>query len=472
MENQELKRQIENIRNLTAEGKIEDAVNALRNLSITIKDSATKDEIISISAKFKRLERSIRDQMVSVSDINLKQNQLTGQVLSLLSSLEKGYQTVATQTSVDSARPSSNQDPNTSFLKWLLPIAALLLLGGVGYYFFANPSPTTPVDNCADKLVEAQKAYIDENYKAAQRILENLPTTCRAKEEAQNLQQKLETKTTEPPPPIVVDDEDEKDEKQRERCNNIYKDAVLAYQNKDYAKAKSELLKIQQNCEANSQVNALLTKVEAAIAAAKETPVEESRELARFLLKFDKAYFIHSVEKGTSQLIANNPISYGQDWKVKKLKSFLFHVKRDAWKDFHWQVNTSRKEAHFIRNGTFGTMGGDKSKEKITVTPYPNGENPTRFQLFFDNFYMVHAPPSTTQVTAEGKVLQYGNLWEMKKISSNIYHMKSKAWKSNLFWKVDLATKKVEMFRGVSDFGKANAKANEYVKVDVEVIYK
>ena len=54
MENQELKRQIEHIRNLTAEGKIETAVSALRNLSATIKDSATKDEIISISSKFNR----------------------------------------------------------------------------------------------------------------------------------------------------------------------------------------------------------------------------------------------------------------------------------------------------------------------------------------------------------------------------------------------------------------------------------
>ena len=91
--------------------------------------------------------------------------------------------------------------------------------------------------------------------------------------------------------------------------------------------------------------------------------------------------------------------------------------------------------------------------------------------LFFDDFYLVHAPPSTTQVTAEGNVLQYGNLWNIKKINSNIYHLKSNAWKSNLFWIVDLSTKRVEMFRGISAFGKADAKANEFVKANVEVVY-
>ncbi|MEM1324396.1 MAG: hypothetical protein AAGI23_00500 [Bacteroidota bacterium] len=488
MENQALRQQIEHIRHLMAEGKIEAAVTALRTLSATLKDSATKDEIISISSRFKRLERSIRDQMVSVSDINIKQNQLTGQMLSLLSSLEKGYATVAQQTNLSTTSTTIPEKKKSSPLKWMIPLLAVLVLGGLGYYFFRSSGDVVvPVDECAADIQTARVAYREGDYEKAERVLETLSAACQAKEAAITLSKKLANRTTTPDtqtetPPAsatetddATDEETETDNEADEKakvCARYYKSALEAYREKKYREARLDLLEARENCSDNTRVNTLMNRVEMAINAQNATSPNDNRPIARFFLRFDKAYLVHSVTNNSTQVTAHNPLTYGEDWQVKKLKNYLFHIKQKQWNGFFWAVNTSRKEVYLVRDGQFGSLGGTQNKRNIKVEPYPNGSNPTRFQLFFDNFYIVHAPPSTTQVTADGLVLQRENNWDIKKLGNQLYHFKNKAWKTNLFWKVDLKEEQVSMFRGTSSFENANATSNEKVATKVEVVYR
>ncbi len=74
----------------------------------------------------------------------------------------------------------------------------------------------------------------------------------------------------------------------------------------------------------------------------------------RFLLKFNKSYLVFVPSSKTLQVIAGgNVLSYGSDWKTCKLKPYLYQLKQNVWKGFHWQVNTSRKIVERISGGQF-----------------------------------------------------------------------------------------------------------------------
>jgi hypothetical protein len=90
-------------------------------------------------------------------------------------------------------------------------------------------------------------------------------------------------------------------------------------------------------------------------------PVGGSNTVApnRFFLRFKAAYLVYVPATKVLQITTvGNVLSYGQDWKVKKLKSYLYHLKQKFWKGFYWKVNTSRKQAFRVNGGTFGTFGG------------------------------------------------------------------------------------------------------------------
>lgn len=90
----------------------------------------------------------------------------------------------------------------------------------------------------------------------------------------------------------------------------------------------------------------------------------------RFSLRFHDAYLVHQVGRSGLQIAAQgNVLSYGGDWQVRKLKPYLYHVKQNVWKGFHWQINTSRKEAYRVKGGQFGQMGGNKTKLNMAIDP-------------------------------------------------------------------------------------------------------
>ncbi|HOX64770.1 MAG TPA: hypothetical protein PLB79_03065, partial [Thermotogota bacterium] len=56
------------------------------------------------------------------------------------------------------------------------------------------------------------------------------------------------------------------------------------------------------------------------------------------------------------------------DWNKAQVYPYLFHIRLATWKDFYWQVNTSRKELVEVTNGSFGKIsGGTSTKIPIVV---------------------------------------------------------------------------------------------------------
>lgn len=490
MDHATLKQQIGHIRNLMANGRVEEAIEELRILSKTIRDSATKDEIISISSKFNRLEHDLRNQVISANDLSLKQNQLTNQVLSLLSDLEASYERVmGTKPGLTTGR---NQTSTTKGERpaWLIPVAIGLVLALVlGGWWVLWDKYEEATGTCTELIDQVRTAYFADDYITASSLLDDLPSECRNEQFAQ-LKTKVEeavareTKATGDSTPLgpgdtpttpvtegnddttpATSEEENGEAEKKQWCNARYLEAATYFKDKNYAAAKSAVKAFTDRCGKNERLERILKYIEGET----NPPPAESRAVKSFMLHFPKAYLVSS--GSTTQLIAGNPISYGQDWEVKKLKSFLYHVKHTNWKDFFWQVNTSREVVNLVREGTFGRMGGVQTKERMSVVSYPNKETPSRFQLYFDDCYLIHSPPSTLQVMGAGKVLQREDAWNVRKISSTEYHLKNKAWRTNLFWKVDLAGKKASKFRGTSKFGESGAESAERLDAVVEVRY-
>ncbi|MCJ7612104.1 MAG: hypothetical protein MUP19_07565, partial [Candidatus Aminicenantes bacterium] len=123
------------------------------------------------------------------------------------------------------------------------------------------------------------------------------------------------------------------------------------------------------------------------------------REIAqpdRFTLNFKGAYLVFDPQSGTLQIAAEgNVLSYGGDWEVRKIHSYLYHMRLRTWQAFFWQVNTSRKEVFQVRCGTFGSvMGGTSSREPFRVDTVggAGASEPKQFFIRFVKSHMVYAP--------------------------------------------------------------------------------
>lgn len=175
------------------------------------------------------------------------------------------------------------------------------------------------------------------------------------------------------------------------------------------------------------------------------TVFSNTAQPSRFTLNFDDAYLIFMPGSLSMQIIAeNNVLSYGEDWEIKQLKPYLFHLRLRSWQGFYWQLNTSRKEVYRVRNNQFGTLGGDQNKLPITVTS--SGSN---FKLLFSNAYLVYVPNSgTLQIAAEGNVLSYGSNWTAIQKKPYLYHLKKNSWQG-FFWQVNTSRKELYMIRGI-----------------------
>jgi len=75
----------------------------------------------------------------------------------------------------------------------------------------------------------------------------------------------------------------------------------------------------------------------------------------RFLLKFvpkSNAYLIYEPSTGTLQIAAESyALSYGGDWTVTQIQSYLYHLSQDNWASFYWKVDTNAEEAWRVKGG-------------------------------------------------------------------------------------------------------------------------
>lgn len=101
-------------------------------------------------------------------------------------------------------------------------------------------------------------------------------------------------------------------------------------------------------------------------------PVGSPGNPTRFKLLFDDAYLVYQVDRPNLQISAQGTVlSYGNDWQVRQLKPYLFHLKHNTWKHFFWKVNTSRKEVSHVKDGQFGRIGGQSTKIDVIVNTVP-----------------------------------------------------------------------------------------------------
>ena len=168
----------------------------------------------------------------------------------------------------------------------------------------------------------------------------------------------------------------------------------------------------------------------------------------QFFLDFEDAYMVFQPSSNSIQIITEGMVlSYGGDWDKNQLRPYLYHIKQNVWKDFYWQVNTSRKEVYRIRGSEFGEIGGTRQKLDVIVEVVGGSDTtpPDRFLLKFKRASLVYVPASQTmQISAEGNVLYYGADWDKCQLTPNIYHLKQNIWKG-FYWEID--TFKKEAFK-------------------------
>jgi len=175
----------------------------------------------------------------------------------------------------------------------------------------------------------------------------------------------------------------------------------------------------------------------------------------RFQVQFpDMALVFGAAGTGQVQVSTGDKVlSYGADWSIAKLAADVYHLKQAMWKDFFFKVNTTRKDLHVVKGGSFGKSGGTETKLVATVALI--GGNNVR--VAFDktaNPYLVHEPKGkTVQIAAYGYVMSYGSDWQVKAVTPAVYDLKENFWK-DFFWKVD-TTKKVAFIVTGGTFGAA-----------------
>lgn len=88
----------------------------------------------------------------------------------------------------------------------------------------------------------------------------------------------------------------------------------------------------------------------------------------RFLLRFVDAYLVRASDGVLQIATEGNVLSYGGDWEVTEIYPYLFQLRQSVWKDFYWQVNTSREIAQRINDNSFGQLsGGDRNNLDVQV---------------------------------------------------------------------------------------------------------
>ena len=207
------------------------------------------------------------------------------------------------------------------------------------------------------------------------------------------------------------------------------------------------------------------------VTAVKATAAQVSAAPKQFFLDFVDAYLIFSPSSNSFQIITEGTVmSYGNDWKRQQLKPYLFHIRQKFWKDFFWQVNTSRKEVYKVTGGKFGKGGGTAKKLDVVVDVVGGDKKtpPERFFLRFKKAYLVYVPASETlQITAEGIVLSYGSDWMKCQMKTYLYHVKLKSWQG-FYWKINTTKKKANKVKD-GEFCKPGGSASP-LKMGVRVV--
>ena len=188
----------------------------------------------------------------------------------------------------------------------------------------------------------------------------------------------------------------------------------------------------------------------------------------RIVLTMNESSLVYMISQQSLQVISQgNVLSYGRDWEVKQVRSYLYHIKNKRWGSRFWQVNTARREVLQINGGVFGKVSRGKSQAKLSIkvdTPKD------RFILRLPETKLVYRTAyRSLKVTSLGLVLTDGSDWTTCRRSGQIFHLKQNRWKK-FFWKVDILSKTVRRIRE-STFCKTTSGSGTRINVSINAVY-
>lgn len=118
-------------------------------------------------------------------------------------------------------------------------------------------------------------------------------------------------------------------------------------------------------CKPGGSDHSLAIKVRVQGGSLTAPPARFTLELSQTTMRFEPA------ARKFELLAHGRPIFYLPFWKACKLKSYLFQLHCTLWQDQFWQVDTYRRTVSRIRNGTFGSEGGEATQLPLTVRVEP-----------------------------------------------------------------------------------------------------
>ncbi|PEN12516.1 hypothetical protein CRI94_13395 [Longibacter salinarum] len=175
---------------------------------------------------------------------------------------------------------------------------------------------------------------------------------------------------------------------------------------------------------------------------------------AQIQLRFDETTIVYEPGWDGPQVAADNHVlSYGDDWDVREVKPFLYHVRYTYWDDFYWKVNTSRQTVYRVENGTFGRLGGESDAVSFDLSVRGSGDNPSRFTVTIPNARWLYDPATGSrgaagpQMLVDDDVLSYRQGWEVEKLKPFLYHARRSSW-DGFYWKINTSREQVYVVKG------------------------
>lgn len=156
----------------------------------------------------------------------------------------------------------------------------------------------------------------------------------------------------------------------------------------------------------------------------------------RVFLHFDQLSLIFSTDNPAPRVTAAGQLLAGADqFELRALKPFLFHLRHRRWQNFYWKINSSRKGAWRVTGGRFGELGGEAEALSLTVNVRGDADDPAAVMLVADDAYLVYRPGGGLQIASQRNVLSYGPDWQIRRVRPYLHHLRRADWDG--FWKVN-----------------------------------
>lgn len=184
----------------------------------------------------------------------------------------------------------------------------------------------------------------------------------------------------------------------------------------------------------------------------RSTTVKKAKglQVTNYVMRLPDAYIVYEPSKDVFQIAALGAVlSYGDGWERRQVKSYLFHIRHETWKNHFWKVNTSRKEVYLVWGGVFGhtwskpwpakSVEADGEREDITleVIGGTGDQVPQRFFIRLGEADLIFDPAARDlRLAAAGVTLSPCDDWEACSLKDYLFHIRLKTWKG-FYWKVN-----------------------------------